>query len=227
MPGSGAMGSNVGNWEFDSQTNRNADCVPEDDRFKFVDDLTCLEVVNLINIGIASHNFKQEVPNDIPVHGQIIPASNLKSQGYVQNINEWTKKQEMIISKNKTKAMIVNFTKNYQFQTRLVLDTHNIEVVDQMKILGTVITNTLSWTENWTRIIKKVNARMLLLRKVWSFGSTQEEMVQLWKTFCLSILEQSWAVWGNGLTAKNEEDLERTQKTFCKIVLGKKNYIIF
>ena len=89
-----------------------------------------------------------------------------------------------------------------------------------MKIIGTVITNTLSWTENCTKIIKKVNARMLLLRKVWSFGSTKEEMVQLWKTFCLSILEQSCAVWGNGLTAKNKADLERTQKTFCKMVLG-------
>ena len=37
MPGSGAMGSTIGNWEFDSQTNHNADCVPVEDRFKFVD----------------------------------------------------------------------------------------------------------------------------------------------------------------------------------------------
>ena len=47
-------------------------------------------------------------------------------------------------------------------------------------------------------------------------------MVQLWKTFSLSILEQPFAVWGNayGLTAKNEADLERNHKTFCKMVLG-------
>ena len=116
---SGVMGSNVGNWEFDSQTNRNADCVPEDDRFKFVDDLTCLEVVNLINIGIASHNFRQQVPNDIPVHGQIIPASHLMSQAYVQHINQWTKNQEMIIFKNKTKSMITNFTKKISVSNQI------------------------------------------------------------------------------------------------------------
>ena len=40
MPGSGAMGSSLGNWEFDSQTNKNANCVPEKNRFKFVDDLS-------------------------------------------------------------------------------------------------------------------------------------------------------------------------------------------
>ena len=31
-------------WEYLSKTNNNADCVPEEDRFKFVDDLTALEV---------------------------------------------------------------------------------------------------------------------------------------------------------------------------------------
>ena len=33
--------------EFLSQTNDNADCVPVYDRFKFVDDLAILEVINL------------------------------------------------------------------------------------------------------------------------------------------------------------------------------------
>ena len=90
MPGSGAMGSNIGNWEFDSQTNHNADCVPEEDRFKFVNDLSCLEIVNLVNIGLASHNFRQQVPNDVPVHGQIIPNTHLKSQTYIEKIDQWT-----------------------------------------------------------------------------------------------------------------------------------------
>jgi hypothetical protein len=128
----------------------------------------------------------------------------------------------MIISGKKTKTMIFNFTNSYQFQTRLKLNNQNIETVDQIKILGTVITNSLSWNENCSMIIKKVNARMQLLRKVWSFGSSLEEMVNLWKTYCLCILEQSCAVWSSGLTVENEEDLERTQKTFCKLVLEDK-----
>ena len=31
LPGGGAMGASLGNWEFLSQTNENADCVPPDD----------------------------------------------------------------------------------------------------------------------------------------------------------------------------------------------------
>ena len=68
MAGSGAMGSNIGNWEFDSQINHNADCVPAEDRYKFVDDLSVLEIINLLNIGLSSHNFRSQVSSDIPTH---------------------------------------------------------------------------------------------------------------------------------------------------------------
>ena len=58
---------------------------------------------------------------------------------------------------------------------------------------------------------------MQLLWKVWSFGSSREEMVKLWETFC--VLDQSWVVWHSGLMEENRSDLERTQKTFIKLVL--------
>ena len=50
QPGSGAQGASLGNHEFISQTNDNADSIPEEDRFKYVDDLTCLEIVNLLSV---------------------------------------------------------------------------------------------------------------------------------------------------------------------------------
>ena len=86
--------------------------------------------------------------------------------------------------------------------------------VDKTKFLGTIVTNQMSWNE-----IKKVNARMQLIRKVWSFGSTPQEMVELWKTFCRSVLEKTCVVWDSGLTNQNIEDLERTQKTFVKLII--------
>ena len=58
--------------------------------------------------------------------------------------------------------MIVNFTKNHQFHTRLQLNDKNIEIVKKMKILGTIFTDNFSWDENCAAIIKKVNARMQL-----------------------------------------------------------------
>ena len=213
------MGSTLGNWEFDSQTNHNADCVPEQDRFKFVDDLSLLEIINLVNIGISSYNCKQHIPSDLPIHGQFVDNNTLLSQQYLDRINQWTENQEMLISEKKTKAMIINFTDKHQFHTRLQLKGQTIEIVPKMKILGTVVTDRLSWDENCTILVKKVNARMQLLRKVWSFGSSKEEMVHLWKIFCRSILEQTCVLWDSGLTEQNRTDLERTQNTFTKLVL--------
>lgn len=216
------MGANLGNWEFLSQTNDNADCVPVEDRFKFIDDLSTLEVINLLTIGLSSLYMKNHVPSDINSHGQYIEGDKLKSQGYLNQINAWTENHKMTISEQKTKALIFNFTENYQFSTRLSLKSQNIEFVEQMKILGTIVDSSLSWNANCGNIIKKVNARMQLIRGIKSFGASRSEMVHIWILFCRSILEQSCVVWGSSLTIENIEDLERTQKSFAKLVLKEK-----
>ena len=61
-----------------------------------------------------------------------------------------------------------------------------------------------------------------MLRAVWSFGSNALEMVHFWKLYCLSILEQSCVVWGSSLTQEDRDNLERTQKSFAKLVLQEK-----
>ena len=208
MPGSGSMGSTIGNWEFDSQANHNADCVPVEDRFKFVDDLYALEIINLVNIGISSFNCKQQVLSDLPIHGQFVDSSQLKSQEYLDRIKLWTEAQQMIVSEKKTKSMLVNFTDKFEFHTRLQLKGKRVEVVEKNKILGTILTNTLSWEENCANIIKKVNARMQLIRKVWSCWSSINEMVQLGKVFCRVILELTCVLWDSGQTQENRWPLQ-------------------
>ena len=58
LKGGGPQGSTFGLWEYLSQSNDNADCVEESVRFKFVDDLTFLEVIYLLSVGIATNNVK-------------------------------------------------------------------------------------------------------------------------------------------------------------------------
>ena len=73
------MGATPGILEYVSQSNRSADCVEKDDRFKFIDDLSILEIINLLTVGITSYNIKLQIPTDIPDHNQFIPARNLDS----------------------------------------------------------------------------------------------------------------------------------------------------
>ena len=39
-----------------SQTNHNADFIPDVDRFNFIEDLSALEIIFLISVGISSFN---------------------------------------------------------------------------------------------------------------------------------------------------------------------------
>ena len=222
MPGSGAMGATFGILEFLSQTNNNSDNIPIEDKYKYFDDLTTLEVINMLSIGLTSLNVKNQVASDLPIHGQFIDKSQLKSQKYLEDLNAWSQDHEMVINQKKTKAMIFNFTNKYQFHTRLTLKNENIEIVDTIKLLGTQISNDLSWDENCKSLVKKVNARMQLLQKCKILGSSNEEMVLLWILYCRSVLENSCVVWSSSLTMENKYELERTQKSFCKMVLEKK-----
>ena len=57
---------------------------------------------------------------------------------------------------------------------------------------------------------------MQLLRGVHNFRASQEEMTHLWILFCRSV------VWHSSLPQENIDDLERTQKTYAKIMMKDK-----
>ena len=99
-------------------------------------------------IGIASHNIKQQVPNDINENNLFIPSKNLKSQEYMNQIQAWTINQKMELNEERTKTMVFNFTRTKQFSTRLTLINQNIETVKHTKLLGTIISDNLKWNKN-------------------------------------------------------------------------------
>ena len=185
-----------------------------------MDDLTVLEIIDLLTVGITSYNIKSHVPSDIPIHNQYIPAGNLKSQYYLDEINNWTTNQNMILNEKKTKNLIFNFTDKYQFATRLVVNGERVETISNTKLLGTIISDDLSWDLNTKSIVQKANARMELLRRVASFGASVEDLKTIIFLFVRSHLEQSATVWHSSLTVENSSDLERVQKSAVKIILG-------
>ena len=125
----------------------------------------------------------------------------------------------MVINGKKTKSMIFNFTDNYAFTTRLELNNEIVEVIKNTKLLGTIITDDLKWDLNTAAIVKKCNSRMELLRKVAGFGASIGDLKIIYILFVRSLLEQSATVWHSSLNAQNKADLERVQKSACRIIL--------
>ena len=226
LKGGGPQGSSFGLWEYLSQSNDNADCVDEKNRFKFVDDLSFLEIIFLLNIGLETYNVRNHVPSDVPTHNQVIPSIKLQSQYQLEQINQWTKERKMKLNIKKTKTMLFNFSKKYQFTTELNLKNENIEMVRETKLLGTIITDQLSWDRNTEELSKKCYKRMQLLNAAAAFTSNRAELKDIYLTYIRSIAEQSAVVWHSSLSGKNRKDLERIQKVAVRLIMGKnyKNY---
>ena len=162
LKGGGPQGSTKGVLSYMSQSNNNTDCVPEDDRYKYFDDATVIEVINLLNIGLSSYRVKERIPSNVPDHNQFIQGEHLKSQEYLNLINKWTEDNLMELNEKKTKSIIFNFSRNHKFTTDILLKNQRIEIVEQAKLLGLILTSDLKWNENTNYLVKDGHAKSCL-----------------------------------------------------------------
>ena len=224
LPGGGPQGSTTGLLSYKSTTNDNCDFVPVDDRYKWVDDLSLMEIINLLSIGLTAFNFYNQVASDIGVDDQYLSNENLNMQLYLDKLVQWSNDHQMKINPQKTKLMVINFSKKHQFATRVYLENQLLEIVSETKLLGCIITSDLKFEKNTEYIIKKAYTRMSILHRLYSFNLPVDDLVHIYIMYIRSILEQNVAVWHHSLTVDNSEELERVQKVALKIIL-KENYL--
>ena len=62
-----------------------------------------IKMIHILAIGITSHNIKQQVPNDIHMSNLFIPPQNLKSQSFLNDIQNWTQNQKIKLNTEKNK----------------------------------------------------------------------------------------------------------------------------
>ena len=98
--------STLGIWSYLRQTNDNPEEASEKDIYKFVDDKSLVEVKNLSNIGIASHNLRNRIPSNVPTSNFVIQNENLKTQKYVRDIDRWTEQEKTKLNSKKTKNQL-------------------------------------------------------------------------------------------------------------------------
>ena len=126
----------------------------------------------------------------------------------------------MKLNEKKTQQIIFNFNRDHQFTTELRLKGEPLEIVEEVKLLGVIITNDLKWDKNTSYLVKKANKKMRMLHIASKFTRNREHLKQIYKTFVRSNLEFSSNVWHSSLTKENRQDLERVQKAALRVILG-------
>ena len=99
LPGGGPQGCYLGQQEYQSQSNDSGHCVNTEDRFKFVDDMSLLEKINMLACGLSTYNFKNHVASDIAIGHNYLPGENCQSQNYLNNVQLWTEEKKMVLNK--------------------------------------------------------------------------------------------------------------------------------
>ena len=141
LPGGGPQGTLIGLIEYFVQSNDNADCVDPDMRFKYVDDLTVLELVLLANL-LTEYNFKQHVASDIGIDEFYVPATSLASQTNIESIANWTTENKMKLNEEKSNYMVFSRS-NTEFATRMTMNGNTLDRVEEVKLVGVWVTTFL------------------------------------------------------------------------------------
>ena len=187
-------------------------------RFKFVDDLTVLELVMMAGL-LTEYNFKAHVASDIGIDEQFIPATSLETQNNLNYIAQWTENNKMKINENKSNYMVFSRSET-EMATRLTVRGHTIDRIEETKLVGVWITTWLDWEKNTKEICKKAYARMTMLTKLKYVGVPTYDLLDIYVLYIRSLLEYCSVVWHSTLTVEQSHQIENVQKICLKVILG-------
>ena len=99
-------------------------------------------------------------------------------------------------------------------------NSKELEVVQEIKLLGVIIRNDLSWGPNTDYIVQKANKKLWCLRRLKKLGANTGDLMEVYTKQVRSQLELSVPLWHPGLTGEDRLKIERIQKSACCIILG-------
>ena len=216
--GGGPQGTLLGGLEYMAQSNDNAEIVPVEDRFKFIDDLSILQLVCFSGL-LVEYNFFNHVASDVGIDELYLPASTFNTQEHLNYISNWTQQNLMRLNEAKTNYMVFSRSKE-SFATRLSINGVKIDKLNVTKMLGIWISDDLCWSRNCQEITRKAYSRLSMITKLKYVGVSRADLLDIYILFIRSVTEYCSIVFHSRLTKDDSLKLERIQKTCLKVILG-------
>ena len=193
---------------------------------KFIDDMTVAESIDLKQKLIPNPDLNP--PRPVNYHdrtGHVLNMGQSQVQVQLNELMEYTKKNEMKINGEKSKAILFNSARKYDFFPNLKLDNGDtLEVVEELKLLGVILTSNLSWHAQADYMCQRAYSRIWMLRRLKPLGANQEELIDVYTTQIRCLLEFAVAVWNSGLTKGQVSQIERVQKCALAVILDREYY---
>ena len=190
---------------------------------KFIDDLSLVKSLNLRDCLVTNPNPIHPVTFRDRTH-HLLPSSAGDMQTQLDDLHKHSQEHQMRINHNKSKVIIFNTARNYDFVPKLTLPDMGggeyLEVVEHFKLLGVMVRSDTRWYDNTNYICKKGYGRLWMMRRLKKLGVNTQELLDIYHKQVRSVLELAVPVWQPGLTQQEVEQIERVQKCALHIIMG-------
>ncbi len=129
-------------------------------------------------------------------------------QKSINMVIDWSSNNDMQVNPKKAKHLPVNFSKQKEGSQYLYIDGKYIEKQNVVKLLGVHIQKDLKWESHVNAIITKASQKLRIISVLKRSGYTEPELVQVYISHILAILEYACEVWHPGLTLSQVHVIE-------------------
>jgi hypothetical protein len=151
----------------------------------------------------------------------MLPASNNPLQPELDEIKRYTDTNLMSINEKKSKIMIFNSRKKWDVMPEMQINPgQNLEVVEEMKLVGYMLRSDLKTKSNTRYITKRAYKRLWIIRRLKALGASQAQLVDVLQKQVLSLLHLASPAWNSQLPVREKADIERVLRTAMRIVWG-------
>ena len=190
-------------------------------KVKYVDDGTVALSINLKKCLVSDPNSGWQRPlvyRERTEH--ILPHTSNLLQFYLSDAERFSNQNKLKINKQKTQVMLFNKSRKWDFLPKLNFsDGKELEVISEIRLVGVVLSDDLSWHKNTQFICDKARLKLWILRRMVNLNLNHDQLFDVYCKEVRSILEFGVPVWHPGLTQKDSNNIERIQRIAFKIIL--------
>ena len=143
---------------------------------KYVDDLAIAEAINMKTQLAPVPLAERPQPDTFRARtGHQLRTENSQVFNQLKQIQKYAEDNKMKLNIPKTKLMLFNPCKSKDFMPEIELNDTRIDLVEQSRLLGVILTSNLSWSANTEFIIEKCKKKLWILKRLRKLLASQSD----------------------------------------------------